>query len=154
MEANEQLIYLVIVVSTGTAAVPVISLAMIGAVYGLQVSYSRRTLILSTHTVTPLTLGHHFHHQARVHAGRLDDSVHLGVSTLERDHCAPLTSSFPVYSLFLPVYSFWSMDDFSWGNTRYVEAMCKSFADPSVKSSEREIRRLYCTRTTSHSTIR
>jgi hypothetical protein len=31
------LIYLIIVVSTGKAAVPVISLAMIGAVYGLQV---------------------------------------------------------------------------------------------------------------------
>jgi hypothetical protein len=28
--------------------------------------------------------------------------------------------SFPVYSFFLPVYSFWSMDDFSWGNTRVV----------------------------------
>jgi hypothetical protein len=26
--------------------------------------------------------------------------------------------SFPIYSLFLPLYSFWSMDDFSWGNTR------------------------------------
>ena len=28
--------------------------------------------------------------------------------------------SFPVYSLFLPIYSFWSMDDFSWGSTRKV----------------------------------
>lgn len=27
---------------------------------------------------------------------------------------------YPVYSLFLPLYSFWSMDDFSWGNTRLV----------------------------------
>ncbi len=34
---NSQLVYLVVVVSTGKAAVPVISLAMIGAVYGLQV---------------------------------------------------------------------------------------------------------------------
>jgi len=32
-----QLTYLIIVVSTGQAAIPVISLAMIGAVYGLQV---------------------------------------------------------------------------------------------------------------------
>jgi chitin synthase len=31
-------VYLIIVVSTGSAAVPVISLAMIGAVYGLQVN--------------------------------------------------------------------------------------------------------------------
>ncbi|KAH9482104.1 Chitin synthase 6 [Psilocybe cubensis] len=28
--------------------------------------------------------------------------------------------SYPVYSFFLPVYSFWCMDEFSWGNTRVV----------------------------------
>ncbi|KAJ3528406.1 hypothetical protein NM688_g8003 [Phlebia brevispora] len=28
--------------------------------------------------------------------------------------------SYPVYSFFLPMYSFWCMDDFSWGNTRLV----------------------------------
>ena len=28
--------------------------------------------------------------------------------------------SYPVYSFFLPLYSFWRMDDFSWGNTRLV----------------------------------
>lgn len=28
--------------------------------------------------------------------------------------------AYPVYSFFLPVYSFWHMDDFSWGNTRIV----------------------------------
>lgn len=28
--------------------------------------------------------------------------------------------SYPVYSFFLPLYSFWCMDDFSWGNTRLV----------------------------------
>jgi len=27
---------------------------------------------------------------------------------------------YPVYSFFLPVYSFWCMDEFSWGNTRVV----------------------------------
>lgn len=32
-----KLIYLIVVVASGKAAVPVISLAMIGAVYGLQV---------------------------------------------------------------------------------------------------------------------
>ena len=25
-----------------------------------------------------------------------------------------------MYSFFLPIYSFWCMDDFSWGNTRVV----------------------------------
>jgi chitin synthase len=28
--------------------------------------------------------------------------------------------SYPIYSFFLPIYSFWCMDDFSWGNTRIV----------------------------------
>ncbi|KAH9919697.1 chitin synthase [Fomitopsis serialis] len=28
--------------------------------------------------------------------------------------------SYPVYSFFLPIYSYWCMDDFSWGNTRLV----------------------------------
>ncbi|TFK33275.1 glycosyltransferase family 2 protein [Crucibulum laeve] len=28
--------------------------------------------------------------------------------------------SYPVYSFFLPVYSFWRMDEFGWGNTRLV----------------------------------
>ena len=27
---------------------------------------------------------------------------------------------YPVYSFFLPIYSFWCMDEFSWGNTRVV----------------------------------
>ena len=31
-----------------------------------------------------------------------------------------LLSRYPIYSFFLPVYSFWCMDDFSWGNTRVV----------------------------------
>jgi hypothetical protein len=35
---KSQLVYLIIVVASGKAAVPVISLAMIAAVYGLQVS--------------------------------------------------------------------------------------------------------------------
>ena len=31
-----------------------------------------------------------------------------------------LLRRYPVYSFFLPVYSFWCMDEFSWGNTRVV----------------------------------
>jgi chitin synthase len=27
---------------------------------------------------------------------------------------------YPVYGFPLPIYSFWCMDDFSWGNTRIV----------------------------------
>lgn len=29
-------------------------------------------------------------------------------------------NSYPVYSFLLPVYSFWCMDEFGWGNTRLV----------------------------------
>ena len=29
-----------------------------------------------------------------------------------------LTKRFPIYSVYLPLYSFWSMDDFSWGTIR------------------------------------
>jgi chitin synthase len=43
--------------------------------------------------------------------------------------------SFPIYSFFLPVYSFWSMDDFSWGNTRVVLGEGK---DKKVITSEGE----------------
>jgi chitin synthase len=31
-----------------------------------------------------------------------------------------LSHRYPVYSFFLPVYSFWCMDEFGWGNTRLV----------------------------------
>jgi len=73
------------VVSTGKAAVPVISLAMIAAVYGLQalIFILKREFML------------------------------IGWMFL-------YILAFPVYSVFLPIYSFWSMDDFSWGSTRKV----------------------------------
>jgi hypothetical protein len=31
-----------------------------------------------------------------------------------------LPDRYPVYSFLLPVYSYWRMDDFGWGNTRLV----------------------------------
>ena len=39
-----------------------------------------------------------------------------------REHTVVLTlhHSYPVYSFLLPVYSFWCMDEFGWGNTRLV----------------------------------
>ncbi|ORY23277.1 chitin synthase-domain-containing protein [Naematelia encephala] len=79
------LIYLIIVVASGKAAIPVISLAMIGAVYGLQaiIFILKREFMLIGWMVVYIL-------------------------------------AFPIYSFFLPVYSFWSMDDFSWGNTRKV----------------------------------
>ncbi|TYJ51675.1 hypothetical protein B9479_007746 [Cryptococcus floricola] len=79
------LIYLVIVVSTGKAALPVISLAMIAATYGLQaiIFILKREFMLVGWMIVYLL-------------------------------------AFPIYSVLLPLYSFWSMDDFSWGNTRKV----------------------------------
>ncbi|KAI0940344.1 hypothetical protein AcV5_001478 [Taiwanofungus camphoratus] len=79
------LIYLIIVVSTGKAALPIISIVMIAAVYGLQavIFLIKREFMLIGWLVVYLL-------------------------------------SYPVYSFFLPLYSFWCMDDFSWGNTRLV----------------------------------
>ncbi|KAI0089361.1 chitin synthase [Irpex rosettiformis] len=79
------LVYLIIVVATGKAPVPIISLAMIAAVYGLQalIFILKREFMLVGWMVVYIL-------------------------------------SYPVYSFLLPVYSFWCMDDFSWGNTRLV----------------------------------
>lgn len=42
----------------------------------------------------------------------------------------------PVFYFILPLYAFWHMDDFSWGETRKVAAMKQSYAKP--KSMEEE----------------
>ncbi|KAI0337964.1 glycosyltransferase family 2 protein [Trametopsis cervina] len=79
------LVYLIVVVSIGKAALPLISIIMIAAVYGLQaiIFIVKREFMLVGWMVVYLI-------------------------------------SYPVYSLLLPIYSFWCMDDFSWGNTRLV----------------------------------
>ncbi|EIW76465.1 glycosyltransferase family 2 protein [Coniophora puteana RWD-64-598 SS2] len=79
------LVYLIVVVATGQAALPVISIIMIGITYGLQaiIFIIKREFMLVGWLVVYLL-------------------------------------SYPVYAFFLPVYSFWCMDDFSWGNTRVV----------------------------------
>ncbi|KAL7420390.1 Chitin synthase 4 [Cryptotrichosporon argae] len=79
------IIYLIVVVSTGKAAIPYISIGMIAAVYGLQAIIfilHREFMLIGWMVVYILAM--------------------------------------PVYSVLLPIYSFWSMDDFSWGNTRQV----------------------------------
>ncbi|KAI5987740.1 glycosyltransferase family 2 protein [Pisolithus orientalis] len=79
------LFYLIIVVATGQAAVPIISIIMLAVTYGLQalIFIIKREFMLVGWLVVYLL-------------------------------------SYPVYGFFLPVYSFWCMDDFSWGNTRVV----------------------------------
>ncbi|KZS98103.1 glycosyltransferase family 2 protein [Sistotremastrum niveocremeum HHB9708] len=79
------LVYLIIVVSTGKAAIPILSLAMIAAVYGFQaiIFILKREFMLVGWMVIYIL-------------------------------------AYPIYSFFLPIYSFWCMDDFSWGNTRLV----------------------------------
>ncbi|EJF62220.1 chitin synthase [Dichomitus squalens LYAD-421 SS1] len=79
------LVYLIVVVALGKSALPIISIVMLAAVYGLQalVFLLRREFMLIGWMVVYLL-------------------------------------SYPVYSFFLPVYAFWCMDDFSWGNTRLV----------------------------------
>ncbi|KIJ57290.1 glycosyltransferase family 2 protein [Sphaerobolus stellatus SS14] len=79
------LVYLIIVVSTGKAAIPIISIVLIAAVYGLQaiIFILKREFMLVGWMIIYIL-------------------------------------AYPIYSFFLPVYSFWRMDDFSWGNTRLV----------------------------------
>ncbi|EPQ25956.1 uncharacterized protein PFL1_06412 [Pseudozyma flocculosa PF-1] len=79
------LVYLIVITSTGKAAVPIISIAMIAAVYGLQAIIflvKRQWQYIGWLVIYVL--------------------------------------AYPVFSFFLPLYSFWHMDDFSWGNTRIV----------------------------------
>ncbi|PCH40709.1 glycosyltransferase family 2 protein [Wolfiporia cocos MD-104 SS10] len=79
------LFYLIIVVSLGKSAFPLLSIIMIAAIYGLQaiIFLLKREFMLIGWMVVYIL-------------------------------------SYPVYSFFLPLYSFWCMDDFSWGNTRLV----------------------------------
>jgi chitin synthase len=91
---------LIVVVSTGKAAVPIISIAMIAAVYGLQalIFILKREFMLIGWMVVYIL--------ACVLCPQVQDKSD--------------GFSFPIYSVFLPIYSFWSMDDFSWGSTRKV----------------------------------
>lgn len=71
-----QLIYLIVIVSIGKAAIPVISLVMIAAVYGLQVSGSP---CLASGQGLTLAPGHHLHTPKRVHVDWMDVRVHSRV---------------------------------------------------------------------------
>ncbi|KAJ7114120.1 chitin synthase [Mycena epipterygia] len=79
------LLYLIITVATGHAALPTLALIMIGLTYGLQaiIFIIKREFMLVGWMVVYIL-------------------------------------SYPIYSFFLPVYSFWCMDEFGWGNTRLV----------------------------------
>ncbi|KAF9463705.1 glycosyltransferase family 2 protein [Collybia nuda] len=79
------LLYLIIVVSTGASAFPIIAIVMLSVTYGLQaiIFILKREFMLIGWMVVYIV-------------------------------------SYPIYSFFLPVYSFWCMDEFGWGNTRLV----------------------------------
>ncbi|PWN35402.1 uncharacterized protein FA14DRAFT_189370 [Meira miltonrushii] len=77
--------YLIVMVSTGKSPFPYISLAILGAVYGLQMLI----FLLKRQW------------------------QYLGWLVI-------YLIAYPIWSFFLPIYSFWHMDDFSWGNTRIV----------------------------------
>ena len=79
------MVYLIVTVSIGQSPIPVIALAMIGAVYGLQ-------------AVVFLLRG---------------QWQYIGWMVI-------YLLAYPLYAFLLPIYSFWHMDDFSWGNTRIV----------------------------------
>ncbi|KPM37094.1 Chitin synthase 6 [Neonectria ditissima] len=77
--------YLIYLIASKTGQFPLISVIMIGAVYGLQALI----FILKRQW------------------------QHIGWMII-------YILAFPIYSLILPVYSFWNQDNFSWGNTRIV----------------------------------
>jgi len=82
-------------------------------------------MLMPFHTVT-LNLnftGYYIYRQTRVYACGMDGGLHYFVCIIISVRMAPRSNSsrrYPVYSLFLPVYSFWCMDEFGWGNTRLV----------------------------------
>ncbi len=79
------IIYLIVLVSTTDATIPVTSLIMLAAIYGLQAIIfllNRKFEMIGWMIVYICAL--------------------------------------PIWSFFLPLYAFWHMDDFSWGNTRVV----------------------------------
>ena len=44
----------------------------------------------------------------------------------------------PVFYFLLPLYAFWHMDDFSWGETRKVAAMQSNFSNPKRLEDDEE----------------
>ena len=79
------LVYIIYVAASHSGQFPIISLAMLAAVYGLQAII----FIIKRQW------------------------QHVGWMII-------YIIAFPIYSLVLPVYSFWNQDNFSWGNTRIV----------------------------------
>ncbi|MBW0473377.1 hypothetical protein O181_013092 [Austropuccinia psidii MF-1] len=79
------LVYLVYLVASKSGTIPVTSIIMIAAIYGLQ------ALIFV------------FHRKFE----------HIGWMFF-------YLLAIPIFSFLIPIYSFWKMDDFSWGNTRIV----------------------------------
>ncbi|WFD31395.1 chitin synthase [Malassezia sp. CBS 17886] len=79
------LVYLVVIVAVDGGTIPVTSIILLAAIYGLQ------AIIFLLHR-------------------RFDMIGWMVVYIL----------GLPLWSLILPLYSFWHMDDFSWGNTRIV----------------------------------
>ncbi|KAF9172087.1 hypothetical protein BGX21_005109 [Mortierella sp. AD011] len=79
------LVYLIVIVATGNQALPIIAIAILAAVYGLQ------ALIF-------------------ILKGAWQ---HIGWMII-------YIIAMPFFSVFIPLYSFWHFDDFSWGNTRQV----------------------------------
>lgn len=79
------IVYLIVVVAAHIGGVPLTSIILLCAIYGLQ------AVIFLLHRKFEM----------------------IG-------WMAVYIVGIPVWSLFLPLYSFWHMDDFSWGNTRVV----------------------------------
>ena len=64
---NFQLVWLIVTVATGHAPIPIIALALIAAVYGLQVAFTQYLEFALT-SADDGSLGNNLHFEARVHA--------------------------------------------------------------------------------------
>lgn len=95
---------MIIVVATRSAAFPQIAIIMLAVTYGLQaiIFILKREFMLVGWMVVYLA------------------SYVLYFVECDMNAEMFLPYRYPVYSFFLPVYSFWCMDEFSWGNTRVV----------------------------------
>lgn len=78
-------VYLIILVATGQGPFPIITIIMLGATYGFQI-----TIFLLKR-----------------------EWQYVGWMLI-------YLISYPLWSFYLPLYSFWHFDDFGWGSTRIV----------------------------------
>lgn len=99
-ELIRQIGYLIYLIVHSKSTIPILSIIMLAAIYGLQ------ALVF-------------------IFRMRWDMIAWMICEFPRRPQCTDSVVyilAIPVFSFFLPLYSFWKMDDFSWGSTRLGES--------------------------------